>query len=71
MKLLTIVSAAEIPNCRTRSFDQERSEVLDSVLGEWKAAGGRDQDPDRRAACHYLLRHLMADGWVARPHRVL
>jgi len=68
MKLLTIVRAARFPNSRTRSFDQERREVLDSVLGTWKAAGTREQDPDRVAACRYLLRHLMAEGSAVCRH---
>src|SRR4051812_32537695 len=70
MKLLTIVRTAKIPNSRTRSFDQERREVLDSVLGAWKSAGGPDQDADRVAACRYLLRHLVAqDFGVCRQVR--
>ena len=69
MKLLTIVRAARFQNSRTRSFDQERREVLDTVMGAWKAAAGmREQDPDRVAACRYLLRHLMTEGSAVCRH---
>ena len=37
------------------SLEQERREVLDSVLD---ALAGNPPDPDEMAACSYLLKHL-------------
>lgn len=39
------------------SFEEERREVLDSVL---EALRGSNPDPEEMAACAYLMRHLSA-----------
>jgi hypothetical protein len=46
---------AEIPVPVTDSLEDERAEVLDSVL---QALRGRTPGPDEMAACAYLLLHL-------------
>jgi hypothetical protein len=40
---------------RISSFDEERRELLDSVLG---ALAANPPDPDERAACRHLLKRL-------------
>ena len=40
---------------REPPWDEERREVLESVL---QAMATTEPDPDRTAACRYLLRHL-------------
>jgi hypothetical protein len=47
------------------SFDEERREVLESVMGALSSAVS---DPDEMAACRYLLRHL-AGRTVSRAAR--
>jgi hypothetical protein len=42
---------------RGSPWEEERREVLDSVL---QAMAATKPDPDRTAACRYLLRHLAA-----------
>jgi hypothetical protein len=42
-------------NSACASLDQERNEVLESVMG---VLAGNVQDPDELAACSYLLEHL-------------
>ena len=42
---------------RESPLEEERREVLESVLQTMVAA---EPDPDRTAACRYLLRHLAA-----------
>ena len=42
-----------------RSFEQERREVLESVLGSLSSAL---PDADEMAACSYLLQHLATVG---------
>jgi len=39
------------------SFEEERREVLDSVL---ETLRGRNPDPEEIDACAYLMRHLSA-----------
>jgi hypothetical protein len=43
------------PALASSTFEEERQEVLTSVLG---AMGSARPDPDRSAACWRLLRHL-------------
>ena len=47
------VSAA--PRWNTDSLREERHELFESVM---QSMGGAEPDPDRLAACAYLLRHL-------------
>jgi hypothetical protein len=46
----------EPPIQQNASFDEERGEILASVIG---ALAGDAPDPDKRAACSYLLKHLL------------
>ena len=46
---------AELQTATNSSFDQERREVLESVMGALSSAVS---DRDEMAACSYLLRHL-------------
>jgi hypothetical protein len=46
----------EPPIQQNASFDEERGEILASVIG---ALAGDAPDPDERAACNYLLKHLL------------
>jgi hypothetical protein len=46
------------------TFDEERREVLASVL---LSLAVEAPDPDRKAACVHLLRHLAQTDWAARP----
>jgi hypothetical protein len=46
------------------SFEEERREVLASVLG---ALSGNPPDPDEMTACSYLLKHLSET--TGRPDR--
>ena len=42
-------------HCRHDTFEQERSEVLESVMA---ALSSTNADPDEVAACSHLLHHL-------------
>jgi hypothetical protein len=54
----------EPPGATRSTFEQERREVLESVL---EALAEERPDPGRSAACSYLLRHLMRGPRPARP----
>ena len=43
------------PQIGINSFEQEKREVLESVMGAFCCPAS---DPDEMAACSYLLRHL-------------
>jgi hypothetical protein len=53
MAHIQIVSSAACPE--GGSFEQERREVLETVMAALSAS---TPDPDEMAACGYLLRHL-------------
>jgi hypothetical protein len=46
----------EPPIQQNASLDEERREILASVMG---ALAGNAPDPDEMAACSYLLKHLL------------
>ncbi len=46
------------------SWEEERAEVWSSILEAVREGG---TDPGRTAACHYLLRHMLASALPASP----
>jgi hypothetical protein len=56
---------AELQIASCSSFEEERRDVLESVMAALSSAAS---DPDEMAACSYLLRHLAGR---AVPHSVM
>ena len=55
MLMPTLLGGGPIPGLPNTSLDEERREIVASVMG---ALAGSSPDPDEMAACSYLLRHL-------------